>query len=85
MDPTGNSIERVPAGDTLQLTDHNCDVYPQVGVDKKTVNRNVPLIKKILNADGSSTLRRTSSFMLRSKTESGGTRIIIRKCINRSI
>ena len=79
MHPGGSVIQRVSDEDTLQQADHHREFHPEVNGDKKTAFQKFPLIKKIFRVDGNSTLRRTSSFMLRTKTEKGGKYIMIKE------
>ena len=72
MDPLGNITERISEEEILETPDHKYDFDPRMLPDNNENAKNVPLIKKLFRDDRSNNLRRTSSFMLRSRTEGGG-------------
>ena len=78
MDPLGNIIEGITEDEIPQVIDQHFKIDPQILRDTKKHDQKVPLIKRFFNEDNSNSLRRTSSFMLRSRNEGGGKHIITR-------
>ena len=69
MDPLGNIIEGSPETEITQKIDQHFELDPQILKDNKKHDKKVPLIKRFFTEDNSNGLRRTSSFMLRSRNE----------------
>ena len=73
MDPLGKISEGKAEEETLQAPSHqDFEIDPQLLTKQQTQNNKAPLIKKIFRHDDNKSLRRTSSFMLRSQAEGGG-------------
>ena len=72
MDPLGNIIEGIPEEEIHQKIDQHFEIDSQILGNSKKHGQKVPLIKRFFTEDNSNSLRRTSSFMLRSRNEGGG-------------
>ena len=73
MDPLGKITEKETEEETIQDGSHqDFEINPQSLTKENPQNNKVPLIKKFFKHDDNKSLRRTSSFMLRSQAESGG-------------
>ena len=76
MDSLGNTHEIMTEDELLQTTEINkFEIDSQVLKDKTLPNQKLHFIKKLFHGEDGVTLRRTSSFMLRPKTESCGSKL----------
>ena len=68
MDPSGNTVENVS-----QHEDNAAEIHSEISKNKSTSGGKSQRIRKFLKGKGTPSIRRTSSFMLKSRTERGGT------------
>ena len=79
MDPLGNITEGIQEDEISRNMDQHFEIDPQILNDNRKHEQKMPLIKRFFNEDKSNSLRRTSSFMLRSRKEGGGKIFLIDK------
>ena len=79
MDPLGNITEGIQEDEISRNMDQHFDVDPQILNDNRKNDQKIPLIKRFFNEGKSNNLRRTSSFMLRSRKEGGGKILLLDK------